>query len=95
MPSPFRIKKRRMVSIFHTPFAIIKSIKPLQGYLLHVIFDDGKDCIYDVNDDINTIQEYEDLKNILRLSQSYAHYSFSLSAYCPSIHFGAVTAHNP
>ena len=35
----------------------IKSIKPLQGYLLHVIFDDGKDCIYDVNDDINTIQE--------------------------------------
>ena len=42
----------------------IKSIKPLQGYLLHVIFFDCKDCIYDVNDDINTIQEYEDLKNI-------------------------------
>ena len=31
----------------------IKSIKPLQGY--------------DVNDDINTIQEYEDLKNIYGL----------------------------
>ncbi len=45
----------------------IKSIKPLQGYLLHVISDDGKDCIYDVNDDINTIQEYEDLKNIYGL----------------------------
>ncbi|MBR1930346.1 MAG: DUF2442 domain-containing protein [Lachnospiraceae bacterium] len=42
----------------------IKSVKPLKGYLLHVIFDDGKNCIYDVNDDINTIKSYEDLKNI-------------------------------
>ena len=39
----------------------IKSVKPLKGYFLHVVFDDGKDCIYDVNDDINTIKEYEDL----------------------------------
>ena len=38
-----------------------------QGYLLHVIFDDGKDCIYDVNDDINTIEEYKDLKTICGL----------------------------
>ena len=43
----------------------IKSIKPLQGYLLHVIFDDGKDCIY-VNDDINTIRGYDDLKIIMQ-----------------------------
>ncbi len=42
----------------------IKSVKPLNGYLLHVIFDDGKDCIYDVNDDINTSKSYEDLKKI-------------------------------
>lgn len=45
----------------------IKSIKPLKGYLLHVVFDDGKDCIYDVNDDINTIKGYEDLKNVYGL----------------------------
>lgn len=42
----------------------IQSITPLKGYLLHVIFDDGKDCIYDVKDDINTIEEYKDLKTI-------------------------------
>ena len=42
----------------------IKYVKPLKGYLLHVVFDDGKDCIYDVKDDINTIKDYEDLKNI-------------------------------
>ena len=35
----------------------IKSVKPLKGYLLHVIF-------YDVNDDINVIEEYKDLKTI-------------------------------
>ena len=45
----------------------IKSIKPLQVYLLNVIFDDGKDCIYDFNDDINAIKEYEDLKNVYGL----------------------------
>ena len=45
----------------------IKSIKPLKGYLLHVSFDDGKDCIYDVNNDINAIKEYEDLKNVYGL----------------------------
>ena len=32
-----------------------------------MIFDDGKDCIYDVNDDINAIKEYEDLKNVYGL----------------------------
>lgn len=42
----------------------IKSVKPLKGYLLQVIFDDGKDCIYDVNDDISSIEAYKDLKNI-------------------------------
>lgn len=45
----------------------IKSVEPLQGYLLHVIFDDGKDCIYDVNDDIDTIEQYKDLKSIYGL----------------------------
>ena len=41
-----------------------KEHKATKGLLLHVVFDDGKDCIYDVNDDINTIKGYEDLRNI-------------------------------
>lgn len=45
----------------------IKSLKPLKGYLLYVVFDDGKECIYNVNDDINAIEEYKDLKNIFGL----------------------------
>lgn len=40
----------------------IKSIKPLNNYVLYVVFDDGKKCLYDVNDDINTINRYKDLK---------------------------------
>lgn len=42
----------------------IKSVKPLSGYLLYVVFDDGKDCIYDVTDDINSIKAFADLKYI-------------------------------
>lgn len=42
----------------------IRSVKPLKGYLLYVVFDDGKTCIYDVNEDINEIEEYKNLKNI-------------------------------
>lgn len=45
----------------------IKSVKPLKGYLLHVIFDDGKDCIYNVKDDIDTIRSYKDLETITGL----------------------------
>lgn len=42
----------------------IKSIKPMQGYILQVVFDDGKKCLYDVNSDIDSIKGYDDLKNI-------------------------------
>lgn len=42
----------------------IKSIKPLEKYLLRVVFDDGKSGIYDVKDDINTIPQYKDLQSI-------------------------------
>lgn len=42
----------------------IKSVKPLKDYMLNVIFDDGKNVLYDVKDDINSIPTYEDLKNI-------------------------------
>ena len=42
----------------------IKSIKPLRDYVLDIIFDDGKHCLYDVKDDINTIKQFEDLKTV-------------------------------
>lgn len=42
----------------------IKSLEPLDNYRLHVIFDDGKDVIYDVKEDINAIPSYSDLKTI-------------------------------
>ena len=47
----------------------IKSIRPLPDYMLHVIFDDGKDVLYDVKDDIQTLEGYKDLENITGLFQ--------------------------
>ena len=42
----------------------IKEIKPLEDYILYVIFDDGRKCLYDVKKDIASIKQFEDLKNI-------------------------------
>lgn len=47
----------------------IESVKPLDNYVLHVIFDDGKDVLYDVKEDIQSISSYEDLKIIHGLFQ--------------------------
>ena len=47
----------------------IKSVKPLDNYILKVIFDDGKEVLYDVNDDIRTIESYKDLREICCLFQ--------------------------
>ncbi len=45
-------------------------MKPLCNFKLSVIFDDGKSVIYDVNDDINTLPGYNDLKNIKGLFEA-------------------------
>lgn len=42
----------------------IKSVKPLDNYMLQVIFDDGQEVLYNVNDDIDTIDSYKDLREI-------------------------------
>jgi len=42
----------------------IKSVKPQKNYILHVIFDDGKNCFYDVKEDIDNIEQYKDLEEI-------------------------------
>lgn len=42
----------------------IKKLEPLKDYKLHIEFDDGKRCVYDVLEDINTIKAFEGLKCI-------------------------------
>ena len=42
----------------------IKEVKPLDNYMLLVVFDDGKTVLYDVKEDIETIPQYGDLKDI-------------------------------
>lgn len=48
----------------------IKSVEPLKNYILHVVFDDGKNCFYDVKEDIESIKGYEDLKCIQGLFEN-------------------------
>ena len=40
----------------------IKLIEPQEGYKLHVIFDGGEEVVYDVNDDILHIPDFNILK---------------------------------
>lgn len=47
----------------------IKNVKPLDNYILHVVFDDGKDVLYDVKEDIASIPDYEDLRSVHGLFQ--------------------------
>lgn len=47
----------------------IKSVKPVGQFFLEVVFDDGKKCIYNVEEDINQIKSYEDLRDIPGLFQ--------------------------
>lgn len=42
----------------------IKSVKPQDNYILYVVFNDGKTCLYDVKEDINSINQYKDLEEI-------------------------------
>ena len=42
----------------------IKSVKPHENNILYVIFDDGKECLYNVKEDIDSIEQYKDLETI-------------------------------
>ncbi|MDY6290040.1 MAG: DUF2442 domain-containing protein [Succiniclasticum sp.] len=39
----------------------IKKVVPMPDYKLKVLFDDGKTVLYNVKDDIDTIDSYKDL----------------------------------
>lgn len=42
----------------------IKSVKPLKDCILYVVFDNGRAVYYDVKEDINTIEDFQDLESI-------------------------------
>ena len=42
----------------------IKMVEPMLDFKLKVLFDDGKTVIYDVKEDIETIESYKDLADV-------------------------------
>lgn len=48
----------------------IKSIDPLKDYLLQVCFDDGVRVLYDVKDDIRTLNDFKVLETEYGLFQN-------------------------
>ena len=42
----------------------IKMVEPMPDYKLKVLFDDGKTVIYNVKEDIETIESYKDLEAV-------------------------------
>ncbi len=50
----------------------IKSVSEKGNYKLEVLFDDGKKVLYDVEDDIRTIESFKDLKIINGLWNQYS-----------------------
>ena len=50
----------------------IKSIIDRSNYKLEVLFDDGKQVIYDVAYDINQIENFKDLENIKGLWSQFS-----------------------
>lgn len=49
----------------------IKSVSEQEGYMLKVLFEDGKKVLYNVADDIENIESFKDLKNIQGLWKQY------------------------
>lgn len=48
----------------------IESIRPLQDYMLLVCFDDGVKVLYDVKDDIRTLNDFKVLETEYGLFQN-------------------------
>ena len=47
----------------------IKMVEPMPDFKLKVLFDDGKTVIYNVKEDIKTIESYKDLAAVHGLFQ--------------------------
>lgn len=48
----------------------IKQITPLKGYKLLVDFDEGRRCVYDVEEDIRQIPDFAELRTLPGLFES-------------------------
>lgn len=42
----------------------IKTVVPMDGYQLSVLFDDGRKVVYNVAEDIKTISSFDDLRSV-------------------------------
>ena len=49
----------------------IKKIEPRSDYTLYVLFDDGRQVLYDVKDDIRTLPTYRSLQTEHGLFQNF------------------------
>lgn len=47
----------------------IKTIRPMENYVLHVVFEDGRDVLYDMKEDMQSLPGYADLQKIDGLFQ--------------------------
>ena len=59
----------------------IKSVKPMKDYVLNVIFDNGKNVLYDMNEDIDTLVELQNKmlkeKSIKAITNVYVDYAIN------------------
>lgn len=64
----FRQSSKVFVEIFMIPK--IKSVVPQKNFILDVLFNDGTSVHYDLNEDIDKLPNYKDLKEIDGLYQN-------------------------
>ena len=48
----------------------VKSVIPMENYMLDVVFDDNVRVYYDMKEDISSLPGYDDLRNIQGLYQN-------------------------
>ena len=48
----------------------VKSVIPMENYILDVVFDDNVRVHYDMKEDISSLPGYDDLRNIQGLYQN-------------------------
>lgn len=48
----------------------VKSVIPMENYILDVVFDDNVRVHYDMKEDISSLPRYDDLRNIQGLYQN-------------------------
>lgn len=60
----------------------VKSVIPMENYILDVVFDDNVRVHYDMKEDISSLPGYDDLRNIQGLYHLYQNAQLDLSRIC-------------